>query len=91
LPGQGFNLTFSGTSGEVIAETLASLPNGFCNTLKFGILNPDGSTLSNSTLCANSASIASTTLSQTGTFTTYLTPVSAGQVSLSGTFTIYHN
>jgi prepilin-type N-terminal cleavage/methylation domain-containing protein len=91
LPGQGFNYTFSGTSGEVISETLTSLPNGFCNTLKFGILNPDGSTLTNSTLCANSASISSTTLSTTGTYTTYLTPVNAGQTALSGTFTITHN
>ena len=79
-PGQNIFLTFSETAGQQVSLMLDSStfpdPCAYCNTLVANILNPDGTVLASTSVNFNSstASIAPTTLTQTGTYTLELDP-----------------
>ncbi|MBS1801234.1 MAG: hypothetical protein JSS95_15585 [Acidobacteria bacterium] len=73
LAGQIFNLTFSGTASQVID---LAFTNGTYNTcVRYTILNPDGSTLSNPLSCGSgNLSTGNLTLPSTGTYSVLLDP-----------------
>lgn len=70
-PGQDGRFTFAGTAGQVVRALLSS------NTiagLGFYILNPDGSTLTDTYVSTSTATLGPTTLPTTGTYTVLIDP-----------------
>jgi YD repeat-containing protein len=76
LAGQVYDLTFSGTAGEVVS--VAATNNTYaCFAMTFTILNPDGSSLASGSVCGTGGSLSSKTLPTTGTYTVYVNPTSS--------------
>ena len=81
-PGQNANITFSGTSGQLVTARLASSTLG-CVTVT--LLKPDGTTLTSTFSCSATVNLAQQTLPTTGTYTIKIDPngaqLGAGNVS----------
>jgi hypothetical protein len=85
LPGQVYDLTFSGTAGQVVS---VAATNVTISCMNFSILNPDGSTLNSTGVCGSNGSVNNKTLPATGTYTIL---VNSGSVSGSATFSLTQN
>lgn len=94
-PGQTASLTFSSTSGLMLSAfwnnctgQLAS--PGQCASGTFAILNPDGSTLSSSSVSGGTTNQPNpVTLTQTGTYTVEFTPQSGAVATAEATVWLY--
>jgi YD repeat-containing protein len=84
VAGQSFDLTFSGTAGQVVS--VSETNNTYaCQALHFSIVKPDGSTLASTLVCGSSGSLNGQTLPTTGMYTVYVNP---SFYTGSGTFTL---
>jgi len=86
-PGQNAGLTFSGTAGQIISALATNVTWGGCYAFYLGIVNPDGSMLTNSGFCGASGSLTGQTLPISGTYTVLFDPigVNTGSVTLTVT------
>ena len=83
VPGQVYDLTFSGTSGQVVSVA-ATNSNWNNSCLNVSIVNPDGSTLASMGVCGSNGSMNSKTLPATGTYTILVNPgPSSGSATIS--------
>jgi YD repeat-containing protein len=72
LAGQVFDLTFSGTAGQLV--NVAATNNTYpCAGMTFSILKPDGTSLASASPCGN-GSLNNQTLPTTGTYTVLVNP-----------------
>ncbi|QEE28001.1 hypothetical protein FTW19_08330 [Terriglobus albidus] len=72
LAGQIFNITFSGSTNQIIDLALASDTYGSC--LNYTLLNPDSSTLKSSLVCGGGATTGVLTLPSSGTYSILIDP-----------------
>src|SRR5260370_1238142 len=88
LAGQVFDLTFSGTAGQVVSLAMTnSTYSGDCPNVS--IRNPNGTTLASTTICGgSSSSLSNETLPTTGTYTVLVNP---GVATGGYTFTLTQN
>jgi YD repeat-containing protein len=85
LAGQVFDLTFSGTAGQVVSVAATSVTYPCYSGVGWSIVKPDGTNLVSSGLCASSGSFNNQTLPTTGTYTVVLNPYAT---TGGGTFTL---
>ena len=74
VPGQNANITFSGTSGQLVTARLASSTLS-CTTVT--LLKPDGTSLTSTFSCSGTINLAQQTLPTTGTYTIKIDPNSS--------------
>src|ERR1051326_8465082 len=91
LAGQVFDLTFSGTSGQVVSVAVTGAtypcPFGAPAALNVALVAPNGTTLNSANFCGSGA-FNSVTLPQSGTYTVVLNP---GATTGSATVTLTQN
>src|SRR5437870_3027752 len=74
IVGQVFDLTFSGTAGQVVSVAATSVTYPCYSAVSWSIVKPDGTNLTSSGLCANVGAFNNQTLPTTGTYTVVLNP-----------------
>jgi RHS repeat-associated protein len=97
IPGQDENLTFSGTAGQLASVQLSNFNfGGGTNGVNVSILNPDGSTLTSTSMCGTllygcSLLLNPVTLPTTGTYTLVIAPVNGYTGGATVTLWLFQN
>jgi hypothetical protein len=86
-PGQNAGLTFSGTTGQIVSALATNVTWGGCLNFALGIVNPDGSMLTNAGFCSTNGSLTNQTLPTSGTYTVLLDPIGVNTGSATLTVT----
>src|SRR4029077_15550436 len=86
-PGQNAGLTFSGTAGQIVSALATNVTWSVCPYFALGIVNPDGSMLTNAGFCDSSGFLDHVAVPVSGTYTLLLNPL--GTATGTATLVLY--